>query len=762
MPLCTAAGDQSGAAGVSDGAGGMIVAWHDGRSGALAIYAQRVSAAGVVQWQAGGVPLCSASSGQALPRIVSDGASGAIVVWEDHRAGNTDLYAQRISAAGVAQWGPGGLALCADPSSQYGLALVADGAGGAIASWWDFRNGTGDLFAQRVTSGGAVTWASGGLLVAAAASNQQDPAVAADGAGGVIISWQDWRNGVDGDIYAQRVSAAGSSQWAANGVVVCAAQGSQAAPIIISDGVGGAVIAWADDRVSIYSDIYAQRISPSGGSQWTAGGVALCTAGGGQFYPVITTDGASGAIVAWLDGRAVSSYDNYAQRVTAGGGVSWLADGVRLCTYESTRSQPVMASDGAGGAMVFWSDGRSGAEDIYGQRVSAAGALVWPQDGGAISTAPEYQSGPCVVAGIGGAAVIAWNDTRNGNSDIYAQGVDGTAAPFTMARITSVRDIVADQGGKVRIAWSRNFLDVAPTYEVSLYGIWRQVPATVAKAALARGATASEMNAQPSLPGPGVFRATAFGDKVLYWEGVGTVAARGQPTYTFVAPTLQDSTSADPAWTVFMVDTHLAFQPGLFDSAPDSGYSVDNIAPAAPAGLHRAAGGLLAWQESSATDFHFFTVYGSTVNHLGAGATVVGHTTATSLGVAGQAHAYFLVTATDANGNEGPAAVLYDATAVPGAQPTQYALHPCAPNPFNPATTISFDLPQATPVRVRVYDMAGRLVQTLVDGAVLEAGPHDVMWRGNDASGRQVAAGTYFCRMEAGVFSGTQRMTMVK
>ena len=102
VALSTAAGDQQVPTIASDGAGGAIVTWYDYRSGSADIYAQRVIAAGVPQWTANGVALCTAAGVQQSPTIVSDGAGGAIVTWQDLRGGTTyDIYAQRVNAAGV-------------------------------------------------------------------------------------------------------------------------------------------------------------------------------------------------------------------------------------------------------------------------------------------------------------------------------------------------------------------------------------------------------------------------------------------------------------------------------------------------------------------------------------------------------------------------------------------------------------------------------------------------------------------------------------
>jgi beta-glucanase (GH16 family) len=95
-------------------------------------------------------------------------------------------------------------------------------------------------------------------------------------------------------------------------------------------------------------------------------------------------------------------------------------------------------------------------------------------------------------------------------------------------------------------------------------------------------------------------------------------------------------------------------------------------------------------------------------------------------------------------------------------RPAGYALHPCHPNPFNPATTISYDLPEPAVVRLTIHDLAGRLVRTLVAGAVVGEGRHEVVWNGRDDAGQIMAAGVYFYRLDAAGFSETKRMTLVK
>jgi hypothetical protein len=89
-------------------------------------------------------------------------------------------------------------------------------------------------------------------------------------------------------------------------------------------------------------------------------------------------------------------------------------------------------------------------------------------------------------------------------------------------------------------------------------------------------------------------------------------------------------------------------------------------------------------------------------------------------------------------------------------------LHDPYPNPFNPQTTIAFDLPNQTAVRLRVFDVSGRLVRSLVDGDITSEGRNEAVWNGRDDTGRRVASGTYFYRLEAGEYSQTKRMALIK
>ncbi len=431
-PVCTAAGYQDEPQMVPDGSGGAIVAWIDFEN--FAIYCQRIDADGNALWVSGGVPVCATPA--AARKLIPDGAGGVIIVWEDWRNENdTDLYAQRINSQGVAQWMADGVVICSASNDQRIPQIVPDGSGGAIVTWFDYRLGTPDIYAQKVNASGVVQWAAGGVIVCAATGGQYSPAIVGDDAGGATIAWSDWRSASTvADIYAQRLSPAGAPQWAANGIAVCVAASQQDVASIVAEGGGGSIIAWEDHRPGA-DGIYVQRVNSSGSVQWTANGINLCSAPNAQTEPVMVAD-AGGAIVAWKDTRnGVSNADLFAQRIDTAGQAAWTANGVSLCAAPGNQFNHAIASDGGGGVVAVWMDHRSqqiDGFDIYSQQLSTVGWAKSGPNGTPLCSAGGDQWFPVIVNASVGHVIAAWSDFRGTDQDIYAQILDtnstGTAA----------------------------------------------------------------------------------------------------------------------------------------------------------------------------------------------------------------------------------------------------------------------------------------------------------------------------------------------
>jgi len=466
-PICTAAYDQDGPELVSDGAGGAIIAWVDDRSGGTDddddIYAQRVDSSGSTLWSANGIAISTAAKGQWDAELVSDGAGGAIIVWVDERhtvvSDNGSIYAQRVDSSGNNLWTDNGTAICTEIGEGDVGGIVSDGAGGAIIVWEDQRSSSypdTDIYAQRVDSSGNNLWTDNGTAICTETDNQYSPRLVSDGAGGAIIVWADYRSTTDDDIYAQWVNASGSAQWTDNGTAICTVADSQYSPRLISDGAGGAIITWPDYRSTTDDDIYAQRVNASGSAQWTDNGTAICTAANEQGRSQLISDGAGGAIIVWDDERgSVDVEDIYAQRVDSNGSALWTDNGTAISIAANDQEDPELVSDGAGGAIIVYEDERSDADDIYAQRVDSNGSALWTANGIAISTAADRQRDPRLISDGAGGAIIVWKDERSTNYDIYVQWVDASGVLGSPARggtsspppgTSHVYDVVTTEG----------------------------------------------------------------------------------------------------------------------------------------------------------------------------------------------------------------------------------------------------------------------------------------------------------------------------
>jgi hypothetical protein len=281
------------------------------------------------------------------------------------------------------------------------------------------------------------------------------PSIASDENGGAVITWADYRVGSDKpDIYAQRIDSNGVVQWTTNGVAISTAPNSQGhfargeSPVIVSDGGGGAIITWMDDRSnpSVVTDIYAQRIKANGVLQWTVDGVPICTASSDQWSPTLLSNGSGGAIITWSDSRTFGE-DIYAQRIDSIGTVQWTLDGVQICSAASSQSYPTIVSDRNGGAIITWDDSRGSTADIYAQHINASGAAQWTTNGMVISTAASEQDLPTIVSdGLGG-AIITWEDRRTRSTtgyDLYAQQVNASGNLGIVTTVDAEPGIVRD------------------------------------------------------------------------------------------------------------------------------------------------------------------------------------------------------------------------------------------------------------------------------------------------------------------------------
>ncbi len=360
---------------------------------------------------------------------------------------------------------------------------------------------------------------------------------------------------------------------------------------------------------------------------------------------------------------------------------------------------------------------------------------------------------PAINAGDNAAANLPVTDL-DASPRISGAHVDMGPYEFGLAmEITSISDVGNDQGGFVRVQWNRASLDVIGSAESILeYSVWRLAnPAP-------KPETSSKAEANPEhmtgpLP-PGT------------WDMLTTIPATTDLTYSTVVTTTCDSTvGAGQCFSTFLIRAHTQFPSVVYESAPDSGYSVDNLAPGPP--MMALAGSLSSWSHSSAPDFAYYTIYSVPEQHtlLDPDYMVATTTDTTVVLPDSTTGEYIVVTATDTSGNESEESnrELHQTPTSVGnvSPPSKTALHQNAPNPFNPSTRISFDVASATRVTLRIFDVSGRHVRTLVDRDMIP-NRYDIVWNGTNDHGSRVASGVYVYRLEAGEFAEQRKMLMLK
>lgn len=445
---------------VSDGSGGAIIAWvetPDLNSGQ--IYAQHISHEGHLLWQASGLPVSAPGQIHTSPRIVSDGNGGAIISWVDNQNGTLKHYIQKISSAGELQWPGSGVAVC--PSASLYITdykLISDGNSGAIVIWDDNREINSRIYAQRISADGSILWQADGLPCSPLSISSSAFDAGSDTAtGGLFLCWPRVTGIATGnDVFVQKITGNGVAQWGTNGINICTAAKDQLYNKMISDGSGGIIVLWQDFRKDpVLSQIYGRRVGADGTLYWSENGNLICD----SIVPASTlfrvvSDGTGGGIVAWLDdfiADQTTTSNLYAQHFNLTGEPLWQGNKIAVWQDVQYLSPFYMAADYKQGSFITWqsasnphptTDESANIYNVYGQHISFAGQPQWADTGLVISSAPMNQFYPEIVCDKNGIAITAWTDTRSvTNYDIYAARLtEDVAVPVTWMNFSVVRN----------------------------------------------------------------------------------------------------------------------------------------------------------------------------------------------------------------------------------------------------------------------------------------------------------------------------------
>ncbi len=726
--------------------GGFLICWEDGRNGYWNgdIYAQRYSSSGDTLGSNFWVNDDQGISYQGAPSVAMDKYGGFLICWQDERNDDWDIYAQRYSSSGDTLGSNFQVNDDQGTSDQGYPSVAMNGDSGVLICWQDGRNGwdNRDIYAQRYNNSGDTLGGNFRVNDDQGTSEQGDPSVAMDGNGGFLICWQDERND-DWDIYAQRYSSSGDTLG--SNFLVNDDQGTsdQRYPSVEINGDSGVLICWRDERNG-NDDIYCQRYDSS---DYPLGGNFRVNDDQGtsdQRYPSVALDGDSGFHICWQDERN-DDWDIYAQRYNISGYT--LGSNFQVNDDQGTSSQwhPSVAMNREGDFVICWQDERNGWDwDIYAQRYDSSGDTLRSNFQVNDDQGTSEQGDPLVAMDGDGGFLICWRDERSGEPDIYAQRYDSSGD--TLGGNFRVNDdqgtsnqwwspsVAMDEDGDFVICWTDERNGDSDIY-------------------------AQRFSSSGDPPG-GNFRVND--DEGASWQGDPSVAMNrdgdfvicwqdGRNDYEDIYCQRYDS-SGDTLGSNFQVND-------------DQGISYQYVPPSVA--MDGAGGFVICWQDERngwdnddiyAQRYHpDGTPWGT--NYIVNQRPDVLNPNQGNPSVAansGQISFAWMDLRRSKGWDIYAKLVTWDWEKVEElggdvGLTKDFALLQNYPNPFNSTTAISYQLSgvsyQQSAVSLKIYNILGQEVKTLVDEE-LAGGNYRVLWDGRNDSGKEVSSGVYFCRLK--------------
>ena len=438
------------------------------------VFAQKINNDGDLLWAEGGIPVSVNSDVQASLNIVEDADGGAYILWKDSRNPSLDLYAAHLNSEGVNTWTADGHPIANSDLSEGSNSMREDTFGGFVIGYVVTVNNQKDIYVKRIDSDGNSVWGEP-IEMAVAAGAQESLKVAPDGVGGYVFTWQDQRY-TSPDIYARRILADGTFAWDDN-VVVYGDEPSengvmQVKPRIKSDGAGNVMIIWEDSRFSIESPgLYGQKLDQNGNKLWDEDGVLIADTFVRSGTTRTSGDGEGGIYVIWTDSRnfAFPNVDIYAQHIESAGTLAWGTEGKAICTEINEQNNPLIKGSGDN-VFAVWLDKKSGSEGISQQIINSSNNEVLAENGeyvfwGLSGDAGKNSQLVLLPRQAEGDAVAIWQDTRFASNgyQIYFQFVNtdgsydldynGKGVTIASGANQEYPDAVVTPEGQVCITW---------------------------------------------------------------------------------------------------------------------------------------------------------------------------------------------------------------------------------------------------------------------------------------------------------------------
>ncbi len=363
--------------------GSALILWKDfSRSKTGDLFIQRVLFNGSLLWTNTGVQITSSQIDHSGKEVEDyslsvnnlGNAFTAYILKEADIGKESRICLQKISASGKLMFPSDSLVIHKSMFKKTSPAVVPDDNGGAAVFWIEYQNNKSSIFIHKVDSLGKIIQRKKPLMISGINDNIISFSVQPIGNGSIYIAWQVQKP--EKEIRHQLISNDGKLLWGTGGKSSTTMKGSQLNPqVLISD--SSIILSWVNE-FNKDRDIYTQKYNLNGKALWKEKGIPVIEYDGDQFGQKIISDGKSGAIITWFDRRIDTIKANiYSQRISASGVLLWNQTGVETAVnYNTEKSYLNIVSDQRGGVISVFKNNRVGKGEIYAQKIFNSGTYV--------------------------------------------------------------------------------------------------------------------------------------------------------------------------------------------------------------------------------------------------------------------------------------------------------------------------------------------------------------------------------------------------
>ena len=406
--------------------GEAIFVWSDTRYGMRNIFAHKVNGNGDLLWGEDGAVVTDLPGRQEDPVAITDGDGGVFVAWVDYRFDEQgDIFFQHLDNNGSIGLDAGGVALAQVAGKQISINMCTDSLGGVFVTWQDKRGGVhDDIYGTHISADYTVIAPGSGVPIVDATGDQNSKTIEYAGNNEAFIAWADFREGSNADVYAQRLDISMNYLFQANGLPVASTEQQELKPRATFVNATTSFIAWKEGDEN--SKVLYQFVDDNGlvfdNAKPISSNTSLQTA------PRVKRSTAGEVFVNWKDLRNDPiNGDQYFQKVDVNGDTQW-GDGVRMDFVDDIDFSARFSAGVQGDLNIVWERGTFPNVDIYFQNIGAAGEYSL-DDAVAISAEPNYQFAPILVGNALDGLFCIFGDKGTGSIDLKVQKVGTSFNP---------------------------------------------------------------------------------------------------------------------------------------------------------------------------------------------------------------------------------------------------------------------------------------------------------------------------------------------